>query len=119
MSRAPSVPVPTEAPWSIPTPRLRHGPASPGPHPGRDAFAGLDGPAAAARYDAPVVDGASLPAALELAARTADGEVMVPHHRRLGARGVQSPPEPILTHPGLRLIENLITPCRKHKEAAR
>ena len=102
-----------------PAPRLLHGRTSPVLHRGRGLFAGLENPFPATRYDALVVEPGSVPAVLEIAAWTPEGEVMGLRHRDREWWGVQFHPQSILTQPGLRLMENFLTLCRQHKEVPR
>jgi anthranilate synthase component II len=102
-----------------PAPRLLHGRTSPILHRGRGLFAGLENPFPATRYDALVVERASLSAVLEIAAWTPEGEVMGLRHRDHECWGVQFHPQSVLTCSGLRLMENFLTLCRQHKEVPR
>ncbi len=86
--------------------RILHGKASPVFHRGKGLFAGLPSPFAAGRYHSLVVERATLPAALEVTAWTAEGEIMGLRHRKLDVEGVQFHPESILTGEGKRLLAN-------------
>lgn len=88
--------------------RLMHGKTSPIRHDGRGVFAGLPNPFAATRYHSLLVEAKSLPACLEVSARTAEGEIMGLRHRRFAVEGVQFHPESILTEHGRRLLENFV-----------
>jgi len=77
-----------------------HGRTSPIHHDGRGLFAGLPGPITACRYHSLVVEEASLPACLEVSARTDDGTIMGLRHRELPVVGLQFHPESILTDLG-------------------
>lgn len=87
-------------------PRLMHGKTSPIEHDGRTLFQGLPSPFEATRYHSLIAEEASLPACLEVSARTAEGEIMALRHRELPLEGVQFHPESILTQHGLALLEN-------------
>jgi para-aminobenzoate synthetase component II len=87
-------------------PRLMHGKTSPIEHDGRSIFSGVPSPFAATRYHSLIVDPASLPACLEVSARTTEGEIMGLRHRTLAVEGVQFHPESVLTEHGLSLIAN-------------
>ena len=87
--------------------RIMHGKVSPIKHDGRGVFAGLPSPFEATRYHSLVIDEASLPAVLEVTARTADGEIMGVRHRELPIEGVQFHPESILTAQGKALLAQL------------
>jgi anthranilate/para-aminobenzoate synthase component II len=52
----------------------------------------------------------SVPAELEVTARTPDGEVMGVRHRELPIEGVQFHPESVLTPLGNELAENFLAP---------
>ena len=72
-------------------------------------FAGLPNPLLATRYHSLVVDPASVPACLDVTARTADGLVMGLRHRELPVEGVQFHPESILTgQAGKDLLANFL-----------
>jgi anthranilate synthase/aminodeoxychorismate synthase-like glutamine amidotransferase len=81
-----------------------HGRTSPVFHDGHGVLAGLPSPFIATRYHSLVVEAASLPATLEVTARTADGTVMAIEHRRLPIVGVQFHPESILTEHGYPIL---------------
>lgn len=86
--------------------RLMHGKTSPIEHDGRGVFRELPSPFEATRYHSLLVEPSSVPACLEVSARTREGEIMGLRHRELAVEGVQFHPESILTDHGLRLIEN-------------
>ncbi len=81
-----------------------HGRTSAVLHNGRGVFAGLPSPLIATRYHSLVVEEASLPAPLEVTARTEDGTIMAIQHRRLPVVGLQFHPESILTEHGYPLL---------------
>ncbi|WP_322802548.1 aminodeoxychorismate/anthranilate synthase component II [Thermoflexus sp.] len=87
--------------------RLMHGKASPILHDGRDLFAGLPNPFMAGRYHSLLV-AEPLPEALEVAARTPEGEIMALRHRTHPTFGVQFHPESVLMPEGLRLLRNFL-----------
>ena len=89
-------------------PSLVHGEASSVIHDGRGLLRGLPSPLEAARYHSLCVDEATLPAELEVSARTEDGVVMGARHRRLPIEGVQFHPESVLTPEGPRLLANFL-----------
>src|SRR5690606_2614456 len=62
-------------------PELMHGKTSPIEHSGVGVFAGLPSPLTATRYHSLTIDPATVPAELEVTARTADGTVMGVRHR--------------------------------------
>ncbi len=90
---------------------VMHGKTSEVHHDGAGVFAGLADPFTATRYHSLVVDPASLPATLEVSARSGDGTVMGLRHRELPVEGVQFHPESILTGGGHRLIANWLARC--------
>jgi len=85
-----------------------HGRTSAVHHNGRGIFAGLPNPLAACRYHSLVVEEASLPAELEVTARTAEGAVMAIAHRERPVVGLQFHPESILTESGYPLLANFL-----------
>jgi anthranilate synthase/aminodeoxychorismate synthase-like glutamine amidotransferase len=90
-----------------------HGKTSTIDHDGRGVFSGIAGPFVASRYHSLVVAEAGLPAELEVAARTADGEhIMGLRHREWPVHGVQFHPESILTGEGKTILGNFLR-CSK------
>jgi len=89
-------------------PRLMHGKTSRISHDGRGVFTGLPNPFVATRYHSLMVDEASLPADLEVSARSEDGVIMGLRHRRYPVEGVQFHPESILTEAGKDLLANFL-----------
>jgi anthranilate synthase component 2 len=83
-----------------------HGKVSAVTHSGRGVFAGLPSPLTATRYHSLVVEPASLPAALEVTAATADGIIMGLRHRERLIEGVQFHPESVLTEHGHAMLAN-------------
>jgi anthranilate synthase/aminodeoxychorismate synthase-like glutamine amidotransferase len=81
-----------------------HGRTSRIRHQGRGIFAGMPDPILGCRYHSLIVDEATLPAELEVTARTEDGLVMALQHRRFPLAGVQFHPESILTVAGYPLL---------------
>ncbi|MCB0760723.1 MAG: aminodeoxychorismate/anthranilate synthase component II [Flavobacteriales bacterium] len=59
-------------------------------------------------YHSWAVDEKSLPEALEVTSRNAEGLVMAIRHRSLPLHGVQFHPESIMTPHGLRMVENFV-----------
>jgi anthranilate synthase/aminodeoxychorismate synthase-like glutamine amidotransferase len=92
-------------------PELMHGKTSEIVHEGSGVFAGLPSPLTATRYHSLVVDAATLPACLEVTARTNDGIIMGARHRELPVEGVQFHPESILTASGHDLLRNFLSRC--------
>ena len=88
--------------------RLMHGKTSPIMHQGTGVFAGLPNPFDATRYHSLLVKRETFPAALEITAETAEGEIMGLRHREFPIHGVQFHPESILTLEGKRLLQNFL-----------
>ena len=88
--------------------RLMHGKTSPILHHDTGVFAGLPNPFDATRYHSLLVRRETFPAALEITAETAEGEIMGLRHREFPIHGVQFHPESILTLCGKRLLENFL-----------
>ena len=65
-------------------------------------------PFAATRYHSLVAEPDSLPACLEVTARTADGVIMALEHKELPVYGVQFHPESIETEHGHQLLRNFL-----------
>jgi anthranilate synthase/aminodeoxychorismate synthase-like glutamine amidotransferase len=86
--------------------RLVHGKASAVAHDGRGIFSGLPDPLEAGRYHS--LAATRVPACLEVAARTEDGEVMAVRHRELRVDGIQFHPESVLTPTGRALLANFL-----------
>ena len=89
-------------------PRVMHGKTSEIFHDGKGLFTGVPSPFEATRYHSLVIEKTSVPAELEVTARTADGEIMAVRHRTLPIEGVQFHPESFLTTPGKDLLRNFI-----------
>jgi anthranilate synthase/aminodeoxychorismate synthase-like glutamine amidotransferase len=83
-----------------------HGKSSPIEHAGTGLFRGLPSPFVAARYHSLVIDEDTLPACLEVTARTPGGELMAMRHRSLPIDGVQFHPESVLSEQGHALLSN-------------
>jgi anthranilate synthase/aminodeoxychorismate synthase-like glutamine amidotransferase len=89
-------------------PSLMHGKTSEIHHDGRTVFAGLPQAFTATRYHSLVIAPDSMPACLEVSARTADGVIMGVRHRDHSLEGVQFHPESILTTAGKDLLANFL-----------
>jgi len=92
----------------VAAPHLMHGKTSEIHHDGLGLFAGLPNPFVATRYHSLVVDPESVPAELEVTARSTDGVVMGLRHRTLAVEGVQFHPESVLTVSGPALLANFL-----------
>jgi anthranilate synthase/aminodeoxychorismate synthase-like glutamine amidotransferase len=88
--------------------RVMHGKVSRIHHDGGGVFAGVPAEFVATRYHSLVVERASLPACLEVSARSEDGEIMGLRHRGLAVEGVQFHPEALLTEHGHRMLQNFL-----------
>ena len=71
-------------------------------------FEDVPTPFEATRYHSLVIDPSTVPAALEVCAWTAEGEIMGVRHRQAFVEGVQFHPESILTQEGKRLLGNFL-----------
>jgi anthranilate synthase/aminodeoxychorismate synthase-like glutamine amidotransferase len=85
-----------------------HGKTSLIEHDARTVFAGLPQPCEVGRYHSLIAAPDSMPAELEVNARTAEGEIMGVRHRSLAVEGVQFHPESILTPDGPQLLRNFL-----------
>jgi len=88
--------------------RLMHGKTSLVRHDARTLFAGIAQPCEVGRYHSLIAEPTSVPAVLEVSARTAEGEIMAVRHRTLTVEGVQFHPESILTPEGPRMLGNFL-----------
>ena len=89
-------------------PHPMHGKSSLVFHEGGGIFQGIPSPFQAARYHSLVIDPESVPPALEVLARTAEGDVMAVAHRSHPVVGVQFHPESVLTEHGYRILANFL-----------
>ena len=101
---------------------LMHGKTSPVQHDGKGVFAGLPTPLTCTRYHSLIVEEDSLPAELEITARTPESTgskthgagledasvIMGLRHRTLRIEGVQFHPESVLTQGGHQMIRNFL-----------
>ncbi len=85
-----------------------HGKVSTVEHQGRAVFRGINGAFKATRYHSLVVDDATLPAVLEVTARSEDGAIMGLSHRRYPVHGVQFHPESIASENGRVILKNFL-----------
>jgi anthranilate synthase component II len=86
--------------------QVMHGKVSRIAHDGKGVFSSLPQEFIATRYHSLAVERDSLPACLEVSARSEDGEIMGLRHRSLAVEGVQFHPEAMLTEHGHRMLEN-------------
>ena len=86
-----------------------HGKTSTVVHDGKGLFEGIFEPFQAGRYHSLVIASDSVPAELEVAARTKDdGTIMAVRHRSYPVHGVQFHPESIMTREGQHLLRNFL-----------
>lgn len=85
-----------------------HGKCSLVHHDGRGVFAGLPDPFEVVRYHSLVIDETTLPAELEVTARTSEGEIMGVRHWELPIEGVQFHTESLFTEHGLLIVANAL-----------
>jgi anthranilate synthase component 2 len=89
-------------------PEPMHGKVSSIQHCAKGVFAGVPTPFEATRYHSLIVEKASLPAALEATAETADGLIMGLQHKELPIYGVQFHPESIASEHGHDILRNFL-----------
>ena len=87
---------------------VMHGKLSPIEHDGTGVFAGLPTPFTATRYHSLWRQPETVPAELEVNARTADGTIMGLRHATLPIHGVQFHPESIETEHGHAMLRNFL-----------
>lgn len=85
-----------------------HGKSSQVFHDGKTVYRGLANPFTAARYHSLLIQPQSVPAGLEVSARTESGEIMGVRHREYVVEGVQFHPESIMTDTGHELLRNFL-----------
>ncbi len=88
--------------------KVMHGKTSKIFHDERGLFAGVANPFVATRYHSLVIDPPSLPACLEVSAKTWDDEIMGVRHREHAIEGVQFHPESIMTAVGKQLLAHFL-----------
>lgn len=88
--------------------RLMHGKTSLVHHDGQSILQNMPEPFEAGRYHSLIAQPESLPAALEVTARTDEGEIMGVRHKTLNIEGVQFHPESVLTPQGPVLMGNFL-----------
>ncbi len=88
--------------------RLMHGKTSVIQHDGRGVFEDVEPLCQVGRYHSLIAAPESLPAELEVTARTAEGEIMGVRHRRFMVEGVQFHPESVLTPLGPAILHNFL-----------
>ncbi len=88
-----------------------HGRVSQIQHDDKAEFSGHTNPFRATRYHSLVIDESSLPAELQVSARTADGTIMGVRSIEGTIIGWQFHPESILTPDGLSLVRSFLVAC--------
>jgi para-aminobenzoate synthetase component II len=92
-------------------PELLHGKTSSVYHTNAGVLQGLPDPFTATRYHSLTIMPETLPADLEVTARTRSGVIMGVRHAELPIHGVQFHPESILTEGGHRMLANWLADC--------
>ena len=92
-------------------PELLHGKTSSVYHTNTGVLQGLPDPFTATRYHSLTIMPETLPAELEVTARTRSGVIMGVRHAELPIHGVQFHPESILTEGGHRMLANWLADC--------
>jgi para-aminobenzoate synthetase component 2 len=92
-------------------PELLHGKTSQVTHSGSGVLAGLPSPFTATRYHSLAIADDSVPAELEVTARTDSGVIMAVRHRKARVEGVQFHPESVLTQGGHLMLANWLREC--------
>lgn len=92
-------------------PELLHGKTSRVHHDDAGVFAGLPTPFTATRYHSLAIRPDSVPAELEVTARTESDVIMGVRHRTLPVEAVQFHPESVLTEHGYQLLANWLKIC--------
>jgi anthranilate synthase/aminodeoxychorismate synthase-like glutamine amidotransferase len=87
---------------------IKHGKLSTISHDGKGVFKGLPEDFQACRYHSLAGTNETLPAALEVTARSESGIIMGVRHRELTVEGVQFHPESIVTEHGKTLLRNFL-----------
>ncbi len=87
-------------------PELFHGRTSAIAHDGQGVFETLPSPVRMTRYHSLAVLPDTVPAALDVTARTEDGVIMGLRHREAPIEGIQFHPESVLSEHGHRLLRN-------------
>ncbi len=93
-------------------PQLMHGKTSSVEHDGKTVFSGIASPMTCTRYHSLIVDEQTLPAELEISARTYNADstttIMGLRHKKFPIEGVQFHPESVLTSDGKKLVQNFL-----------
>ena len=87
-------------------PSLMHGKTSEIYHDGKTVFKDVDDSFTATRYHSLALQPDSIPAELEVSAKTKDGVIMGVRHRNFPIEGIQFHPESVLTVEGPKIVKN-------------
>jgi para-aminobenzoate synthetase component II len=99
-------------------PELLHGKTSTVYHQNVGVLQGLPDPFTATRYHSLTILPETVPADLEITARTRSGVIMGVRHTQLAIHGVQFHPESILTEGGHRMLANWLADCGQRPDEA-
>tara|TARA_B100000700_G_scaffold39732_1_gene40087 strand:+ start:132 stop:704 length:573 start_codon:yes stop_codon:yes gene_type:complete len=91
--------------------KIMHGKVSMIHHQDNELFSNINNPFQATRYHSLVIEESSLPDCLDIIAKTneiEDDEIMAVKHVDHPVYGIQFHPESILTHDGMKLLENFL-----------
>lgn len=88
--------------------RLMHGKTSPIIHDGKTIYRNVPSPFEGGRYHSLIIEESSLPACLEVSARSDEGEIMGIRHREYPVEGIQFHPESVLTPEGMKILKNFV-----------
>jgi para-aminobenzoate synthetase component 2 len=81
-------------------------------HDGETVFRGLESPLVGGRYHSLVIGAETVPATLEVSAKTGDGVIMGVRNRRDVVEGIQFHPESIMTPSGHDILSNFLSLTR-------
>ncbi|GMU41065.1 MAG: glutamine amidotransferase [Chloroflexota bacterium] len=93
---------------------IMHGKTSQITHDGRGVFAGVPSPFEAIRYHSLAIRPDTMPAVLEVSARSESGVIMGVRHREFAIEGVQFHPESIMTEHGHAMLRNFLQMRETH-----
>ncbi|HUJ04254.1 MAG TPA: aminodeoxychorismate/anthranilate synthase component II [Rhizomicrobium sp.] len=99
-------------------PEPMHGKLSTVHHTGKSVFRGLNNDFKATRYHSLTIARESVPAELEVTARSDDGVIMGVMHKSHPVHGVQFHPESIASEQGHALLQNFLNIAKAPKELA-
>jgi anthranilate synthase component 2 len=98
--------------------QVMHGKISEIQHENKGLFAGLPNPLKVTRYHSLTIEPASLPACLEVTARSEDGVIQGVQHKTLPIHGLQFHPESIASQRGKDMLANFLSLSRPSQKAA-